>query len=306
MLGHITDPEADGGLDRREVPEPKATEHDVLIEVRAYAVNRGELNLLQQRAEGWMPGQDVAGIVITASGVGTGPQIGTRVVGIVDGGGWSQRVAIPSYRVAPIPDSVSFGDAAPLGVAGLTALRALRTGGPLLGRRVLVTGASGGVGHFAVQLAKIAGAHVTGHVSGEHRVDTVRALGVDEVVTTIDDRVGPFDLIVDGVGGQVLVDALHRLAPGGTVSAYGNASGERAQLAFGDFRGTPGGCLKGFFVYGTDNRTFGEDLGYMAGLIGDGRLKVHSEVRLDWGQTRQAIERFRQHDATGKVVLTID
>jgi NADPH:quinone reductase-like Zn-dependent oxidoreductase len=305
MLGHITDPEVEGGLDRREVPEPKATEHDVLIDVRAYAVNRGELNLLQQRAEGWMPGQDVAGVVAAAASDGTGPQPGTRVVGIVDGGGWSQRVAVPSYRVAPIPDPVSFADAAPLGVAGLTALRALRTGGPLLGRRVLVTGASGGVGHFAAQLARVAGAHVTGHVSGEHRIATVRALGVDEVVTAIDDRVGPFDLIVDGVGGQVLVDALHRLAPGGTASAYGNASGERAQIVFGDFRGAPGGCLKGFFVYGTDNRTFGEDLGYMARLIAEGRLTVHSEVREDWSQTRQAIERFRQHNATGKVVLTI-
>lgn len=305
MLGYITDPRAEAGLDRRELPEPRPSEHDVVVEVRAYAINRGELNLLQQRPEGWMPGQDIAGVVVSAAADGSGPPLGTRVVGVADGGGWSQRVALPSYRVAPIPDTVSFAEAAPLGVAGLTALRVLRTGGPLLGRRVLVTGASGGVGHFAVQLARVAGAHVTAHVSGDHRVELVRGLGANEAVTKIDERLAPFDLIVDGVGGQVLVDALHRLAPGGTLSAYGNAGGERAQIVFGDFRGAPGGCLKGFFVYGTDLRTFGEDLGYLARLIAQGQLRVHSEVRWDWGQTREALERLRQHRATGKVVLTI-
>ncbi len=305
MLGYITDPKAEAGLDHREVPAPTPGPGDVVVEVRAFAVNRGELGLLQQRADGWMPGQDVAGVIAAAASDGTGPAVGTRVVGVADGGGWSQRVAIPSYRVAPIPDSVSFADAAPLGVAGLTALRALRTGGPLLGRRVLVTGASGGVGHFAVQLAKVAGAHVTAHVSGEHRTSVARELGADVVSTAIDQSVGPFDLIVDGVGGQVLVDALHRLAPGGTMSCYGNASGQKAELVFGDFRGAPGGCLKGFFVYGTDTRTFGEDLGYMARLIAEGRLTIHSEVRTDWRDARAAIDRLRQHNATGKVVLTV-
>lgn len=305
MLGYITDPKAEAGLAQREVPEPAPGPNDVVVDVRAYAMNRGEMNLLQQRVDGWMPGQDVAGVVAATASDGSGPAVGTRVVGIADGGGWSQRVAVPSYRVAPIPDNVSFADAAPLGVAGLTALRVLQTGGPLIGRRVLITGASGGVGHFAVQLAKVAGAHVTGHVSGENRVAVVQELGADAVVTVLDDKVEPFDLIVDGVGGKVMVDALHRLGPGGTMSCYGNASGQKATLVFGDFRGAPGGCLKGFFVYGTDTHTFGEDLGYLARLIGEGRLKVHSEVRRDWGETRQAIDLFRQHNATGKVVLTI-
>jgi NADPH:quinone reductase-like Zn-dependent oxidoreductase len=306
VIGHITDQQAESGLARRELPDPEAADDQIVMQVRAFAVNRGELNLLQQRLDGWMPGQDVAGVVIAAAPDGSGPPVGARVVGIVDGGGWSQKVPVSTHRVAAIPDSVSFADAAPLGVAGLTALRALRTGGPLNGARVLVTGASGGVGHFAVQLAKDQGAHVTGHVSGPHRIDTVRALGADEVVTKVDESVGPFDLVVEGVGGPTLVDAIRRLAPGGTVSAYGNASGERAQIVFGDFRSAPGGCLKGFFVYGTDQRTFGEDLGYMARLIAEEKLNVHSEVREDWAQTREAIDRLRQHAATGKVVLTID
>ena len=304
MIGHITDADAPAGLARRELPEPSPSPSDVLVEVRAYAVNRGELNLLLQRPKGWTPGQDVAGVVVHAAADGKGPSPGTRVVGAADQGGWSERVVVPSHRVAPIPDNVSFADAAALPVAGLTALRALRTGGPLLGRRVLITGASGGVGIFAVQLAAVAGAHVTAHVRGPHRVDEVRALGADLVVTTLGGISERFDLVLDGVGGQVLVDALHHLAPGGTVTAYGMASGEKAALAFTDLRGATNARLIGFFVYATDVSTFGEDLGYMAGLIGAGRMKVPGP-RLDWTQTTQGIDLLRQHQSTGKVVFTI-
>lgn len=305
MIGHITDPKAEAGLARREVPEPAPSPSDLVVEVRAYAVNRGELNLLQQRPDGWTPGQDVAGVVVRAAADGTGPKEGTRIVGAADGAGWSERTVVPTHRAAAIPDNVAFADAAALPVAGLTAIRALRTGGPLLGRRVLVTGASGGVGIFAVQLAAVAGAHVTAHVSGPHRVDMVRALGVDQVVTTLEgitDR--RFDLILDGVGGPVLVDAIHLVAPGGTVAAYGLAGGKKSELAFTDFRGATNARLQAFFVYATDVRTFGEDLGYMARLIGEGRMKVPGPRR-DWKETRQAIDSLRRREATGKVVLTI-
>ena len=303
MTGHITDPTAPAGLDLRELPEPTAAPSDVVVEVRAYAINRGELHLLQLRPNGWTPGQDVAGVVLQAAGDGTGPKPGTRVVAVADQGGWSERVAVPSHRVAAIPDNVSFADAAALPVAGLTALRALRTGGPLLGRRVLVTGASGGVGIFAIQLAAVAGAHVTALVSGPHRVETARALGAHEVVTTLD-TAARFDLVLDGVGGPVLVEALHHLAPGGTVAAYGMASGEKSPIAFTDFRAATNARLIGFFVYQTDLATFGEDLGFMAGLIGAGRLEVPGPRR-DWKETRHAIDLLRRREATGKVVLTI-
>ncbi len=302
MLGHVTDPAAEAGLALRELPDPTPSPSDVVVDVRAYAINRGELGLLQQRPNGWTPGQDVAGVVTRAAADGTGPAPGTRVVGAADQGGWSEHVAVPSHRVAVIPDNVSFADAAALPVAGLTALRALRTGGPLLGKRVLVTGASGGVGSFAVQLAAVAGAHVTALVSGPRRVEPMRALGVDAIVTALDDINDRFDLVLDGVGGPVLVEALHHVAPRGTVAAYGMASGERSSVAFTDFRGATGAQLVGFFVYATDVRTFGEDLGLLARLIGTGRLRVPGPRR-DWKETRQALALLRQRDVTGKVVL---
>jgi NADPH2:quinone reductase len=305
MLGYITDPSAPGGLARRDLPEPRPGEHEVVVEVAAYGINRGELSLLKQRPDGWSPGQDVAGVVHTAAADGSGPPVGARVVGIADGGGWSERVAVPSHRAAALPGAVTFPQAASLPVAGLTALRALRTGGPLLGRRVLVTGASGGVGTFAVQLARIAGAIVTAHVSGASRAEQVRALGPAAVVTAIGQDSGPFDLVLDGVGGPVLTDAVRRLALGGTVTAYGVASGQRSDLAFYDFRAaTPGGRLQAFFVYRTGEETFGEDLATLAGFVADGRLAPQLGVVRDWSETIDAVSAFRARQVTGKLVLT--
>jgi NADPH:quinone reductase-like Zn-dependent oxidoreductase len=299
MLGYVTDPTAPGGLRRAQLDEPAAGPGEMLVHVRAFALNRGELRLLVDRPDGWHPGQDVAGVVVA----GDGPPPGTRVVAIADQGGWSERVAVPSHRVAPIPDGVSFADAASLPVAGLTALRALRAGGQRLGSAVLVTGASGGVGAFAVQLAKAGGATVTGLVSGPGRVDAARAAGADRVVTALGagDR---FDVALDGVGGQVLVEAVRHLVPGGTAVAYGAAGGrEPAQLGFWEF--PPLARLIGFFVYATGEETFGADLELLAAMVGDGRLQPPvGEIR-DWSQAVAAVEALRERAVTGKVVCTL-
>jgi len=145
----------------REVAEPEPQPNEALVAVHAFSLNRGELRLFQVRPEGWRPGQDIAGVVVRAAGDGTGPAAGTRVVALVDQAGWAERAAVPSHRMAPVADTVSFAAAAALPVAGLTALRTLRHGAPLLGKRVLITGAAGGVGNLAVQLAARSGARVT-------------------------------------------------------------------------------------------------------------------------------------------------
>lgn len=101
---------------------------------------------------------------------------------MVDETGWAERAAAPTARVGLLPDNVSFGAGASLGVAGLTALRALRVGGSLLGARVLVTGASGGVGRFAVQLASLGGAEVTTVAGSQERARGLEDLGADNIV----------------------------------------------------------------------------------------------------------------------------
>ncbi len=107
----------------RVVPEPAAYPDEAIIAVYASSLNRGELALLAGRPEGWRPGQDIAGVVATPAADGSGPRAGARVVGLVEGAGWSQRVAVPVSRLAALPDPVSFAAAAALPMAGLTAQR---------------------------------------------------------------------------------------------------------------------------------------------------------------------------------------
>src|SRR4051812_18182956 len=132
----------------REVENPSPARNEALVAVRAFAVNRGELALLAARTEDWRPGQDVAGVGIEPAADGTGPAPGTRVAAQVEQAGWAERVPVPTGRLAVLPEPVSIEQGASLPLAGLTALRVLRLGGDLLGRRVLITGANGGLGRF--------------------------------------------------------------------------------------------------------------------------------------------------------------
>src|SRR5437773_6595704 len=161
----VVDPAAPGKLAIRPVELRDPDRDEVAIRVTAISLNRGETRRALQVAEpGWRPGWDFAGIVERAAADGSGPAVGARVVGLLPSGAWAERVNCRSHAVATLPDGCSDAQAATLPVAGLTALHALRQGGLLLGRKVLVDGASGGVGHLACQLALAAGALVWGHV----------------------------------------------------------------------------------------------------------------------------------------------
>lgn len=137
MLALVNTPDGSEPVEMCEVEEPSPAPDEALVEVRAFSLNRGELSLFESRPEGWRPGQDVSGVVAGEAADGSGPGAGTRVVAVVDGAGWAERVAAPTARIASLPDDVGFTEAATLPIAGLTALRALRFGGSLLGRRGL-------------------------------------------------------------------------------------------------------------------------------------------------------------------------
>jgi NADPH:quinone reductase-like Zn-dependent oxidoreductase len=226
------------------------------------------------------------------------------VVGIVDGAGWSERVAVPTLHAASLPDPVSFEQAASLPIAGLTALRGLRAGGELLGRRVLVTGATGGVGQFAVQLAVAGGARVTAQVSAPEREAEARELGAEQVVTSLgDEALGPFHVVLDGVGGRLLRDSVHRLAPGGVVATYGTLEGP-AEIGFPDFRSAPNGSVVGL-SHAIPQDGKGADLAVLAGLVADGRLRPRlGEVR-GWEQTREVLDAMAARRVRGRAVLTV-
>src|SRR2546422_5180534 len=195
MLAVVNTPAGPEPVAIREVAEPEPKPNEALVAVHGFSLNRGELRLFQVRPEGWRPGQDIAGVVLRAAADGSGPAAGTRVVALCDWEGWAERAAVPSHRIAPIADNVSFPAAAALPVAGLTALRALRHGAPLLGKRVLITGAAGGVGHLATQLAARSGAHVTAVVASRERAKHLR--GADEIIQDIGQAQGRYALILE-------------------------------------------------------------------------------------------------------------
>jgi len=235
-------------LELREVTEPFAGTDESVVEVRAVSINRGELRLLANRPSGWRPGQDIAGVVVRAAADGSGPAVGTRVVGLVDQAGWAERVGVPASRIAALPEGVTFAQAASLPVAGLTALRALRLGGSLLGRAVLVTGATGGVGHLAVQLAARAGARVTAISRRPERGRSLLRAGDVEITGDLQALSGPFDLILESVGGESLTAALRLVGRDGTVAVFGNSSGQDSSVSFVTFAGHAHAKLYAFFV----------------------------------------------------------
>lgn len=145
MLALAISSDSPSRLNLTEADEPNCNANEALVAIHAISLNRGELRLLAIRPDGWIPGQDIVGIVERASADGSGPAAGTRVAALVDQAGWAEHVAVPTDRLAVIPDGVSFASAATLPVAGTTALRTLRHGGVLAGQRVLITGASGAV-----------------------------------------------------------------------------------------------------------------------------------------------------------------
>ncbi len=295
----------DGGVEFDEDAEPEPSADQMVVEVRAVSVNRGELRLLAARPRGWQPGQDVAGVVIRSAADGSGPAEGTRVVAWVDQAGWAERVPATSDRVAVLADHVPFSAAATLPIAGMTALRALRVGGDLLGRRVLVTGAAGGVGRLAVELAFLAGASVTAVTRDAERAQGLSDLGASAVVHDISRSEGPFDLILESVGGVSLSTALQLAAPGGTVLVFGNSSGEPARIGFGDFVGRAGARIEGFFVY-ESGRPFGADLQRLADFVAEGRLHPKVGMEVSWSEAETALRALAERQVNGKAVLLVD
>ena len=310
MKSVIATPGALGSLTVGEVPEPTPDSNEALIKVTCFSLNRGEVRRAEQAAAGTQIGWDTVGVIEKPARDGTGPAGGARVVGLsLKMRGWAERVAIPTTALAPIPDTVSDADAATLPVAGLTALYGLERCERLLGSRVLVTGATGGVGYFACQLAKAMGAHVSALARREDRSAFLTDAGVDEVIVSPDggglDRYPPFRAIIDGVGGPALGRLIQRLDVGGRVIIYGVSAGPETTLAIRDLFASDA-RVEGLFLYREVERISASDgLSRLMALLADGRLKTHIDIDDSWEAIGPTAAKLIDRTFTGKAVLRL-
>ena len=304
----VVDPEAPGRLVIRPVPEPVPDRGEAVVRVRAISLNRGEVRRSGMAAAGWRPGWDLAGEVERTAADGSGPRVGARVVGLLPEGAWAERVAVPTHALAALPDKVTISQAATFPVAGLTALHALAKGGPLVGRRVLVTGATGGVGDFAVQLARLAGAHVTASARRADQTPALRQLGAHEVA--VGDEIPPspkYDLVLESVGGRTLGTALAALEHGGVCVTFGVSSATEVTFDARTFFVAGRTTLYGFYLFkelGSEPASVG--LKRLADLVAAGQLVPHVSLERPWGEIARVAQDLMARRFPGKAVLALD
>jgi NADPH:quinone reductase-like Zn-dependent oxidoreductase len=306
----VVDPEAPDRLAFQDVAAPTPAPNEALVRLAALSLNRGEVRRVGMATAGWRPGWDVAGTVEQAAD-GSGPEVGARVVGLLPVAAWAELLAVPTESLAILPDEVSFAQAATLPVAGLTALYVLEQGGSLLDRNVLITGASGGVGQFAVQIARAAGARITAVVHQERHAAAAREMGAQRVIVSADGAAaaefGPYDLIAESVGGATLGNVMAMVAPGGTCVTFGPTSGAQVTFDVSRFYMVGGTSLYGFILFHeTRRRPAGAGLARLVRLVADGQLRTPIAVEASWKEIGTYARQLLERRYSGKAVLHVD
>jgi NADPH:quinone reductase-like Zn-dependent oxidoreductase len=303
-------PEADK-VSLVEVERPEAAPTEILVRVKAAGVNPVDhytrLGVAYNRVLSlpFVNGWDVAGVV---EEVGYGVTLfkpGDRVFGMPwfprQAGAYAEYVAAPSRHFAVMPPELSFAEAAALPLAGLSAWQmVVDTGQLTAGRRVLVSGAAGGVGHLAVQIAKALDAYVIGTARAAKH-DFLSDLGVDEAIdyttTELTAAVKDVDLVIQMFGGEAALRTLECLRPGGIL-----VNSQGAWTPGMTARATELGVRATAFLVEPD----AAGLGKLADLVHAGDLRVHVDRRLPLAAFAQAHHLMATARTTGKVVLTID
>ena len=308
-------------LSLREVPTPTPQAGEVLVKVRASSVNAADWHIVRAdppvarlmfgilKPRFHLLGLDVAGVV-EATGAGTGEfKVGDEVFGCLAFpalGAFAEYVCAPEALLAPKPASMGFDEAAAVPLAAGTALRALVDHGQVkAGMKVLINGAAGGVGTFAVQIARALGAEVTA-VCSSRNLEQARALGATHVIdyATEDFTEGQarYDVIVAANGYHPLSAYKRALAPGGVYAMTGGKGKQMAEVLF----------LGRLFALGSGKRLGSvnfkprkSDIVYLKGLVDAGKLVSAIDRRYGLAQVPEAIAYLEEGHARGKVVITV-
>lgn len=306
------------GLELREVPKPEPKAGDVLIRVHAASLNSWDWDLVAGNFQGrigspFKPGNptlgaDVAGIVEAVGSGVTRFEVGDAVFGDISGCGWgalAEHVCAAERVLVAKPAAMSFVQAAAIPQAGLLALQGLRRNAIRAGSRVLINGAGGGVGSFAIQMAKLAGAEVTGVDAGS-KLDFMRSVGADHVIDyTARDFTAAgeqYDLILDVVARRPLRHYLRALRPGGGLVAVGGTTGALLGIGllgplFARAASKRAGLL--FWHASTD------DLEQMKELFEAGQVVPVIDRTYPLAETADAFRRLGAGQAQGKLVVTV-
>ncbi len=305
-------------LEFKDIDRPSPGEGEVLVRVAAAGVDPGVWHLLSGlpyalRFMGFglrapkvrVRGRDVSGTVEAAGPAVTRFRPGDRVFGISEGS-FAEYTCAPEDRFVAMPSVLTFEEAAALPISALTALQAVRAGGVTSGQRVLVIGAAGGVGSFAVQLARSAGARVTG-VCSTGKVDLVRSLGADEVVDYTRSGLGSgYDVILDTAGNRPLSRLRRALTSTGTLVIVGGEGGGR--LLGGADRALRASLLSlvvrqrlvGLFV-----RERLVDLQWIQDAVSRGELRPVIDRTFPLSEASAAVGYVHEGHSAGKVVVTV-
>ncbi|NUS14008.1 MAG: zinc-binding dehydrogenase [Streptomyces sp.] len=296
-----------GGPERlflEEVPVPEPGPGELLVRARAIGVTLPVVRKVREAAQPVPLGGELAGEVVRAGEGVTGYAPGDRVTGLCFGHGYAEYALLHVSTASPVPAGATAVDAVALVRSGVVALGALESARPEEGGSVLVTGAASGVGHLAVQLARLRGAaRVVGAVGDPAKADFVRSLGADDVVAYGQEGWGePVDVVLDAVGGDLLGPAVRALAPGGRLVAYSSGGGtiEAYDLLVG------GRSAIGFQVAVVARNRPERYRAWIAELwrlFGEGALRpaVHAEFALADAALAHAVIEARAN--RGKVVL---
>jgi len=293
---------------RPDAPRPTAATGKVLVEVHAASLNPVDSSIRQGYMHQMAPltfpatlGIDIAGVVIEADPAGPALNVGDRVFGSASvlaggSGAFAEYASAPTAVLAKAPARMSFSEAAALPLAGASALQALETLKPVEGSTILVVGGSGGIGSFAIQIAKRLGAHVIATARGP-AVDFVKSLGVDQVIDLatggLPTSIRKCDFVLDTAGGEAYKAAFSALKKGATILTM--AARPDAELA----------GKHGVTALGQMTDVKGPILERLARLVDDGAITVHLHRSFSLEQVQDAFRVREAGHVGGKIVLEI-